>query len=95
MAHMAGKKDAVGKLCHSLQVNVEKAQKVLQWQPAFSVNEELKQTIKWYKNEYKNNWPEAITQPIDTEPKQAVVKNPGSRRCQVIGFINKAVRVKL
>jgi nucleoside-diphosphate-sugar epimerase len=55
MAHMAGKKDAVGKLCHSLQVNVEKAQKVLQWQPAFSVNEELKQTIKWYKNEYKNN----------------------------------------
>jgi nucleoside-diphosphate-sugar epimerase len=55
MAHMVGQKDALGKLCHSLQVNVEKAQKVLQWQPAFSVNEELKQTIKWYKTEYKNN----------------------------------------
>jgi nucleoside-diphosphate-sugar epimerase len=55
MAHMVGKKDALDKLCNSLQVNVEKARKVLQWKPAFSVNEELKQTIKWYKNEYKNN----------------------------------------
>jgi nucleoside-diphosphate-sugar epimerase len=55
MAHMVGKRDALGKLCHSLQVNAAKAQRVLQWQPAFSVNEELKQTIKWYKNEYKSN----------------------------------------
>jgi nucleoside-diphosphate-sugar epimerase len=45
----------LGKLCHSLQVNAEKAHQVLHWKPAFSVNEELKQTIKWYKNEYKSN----------------------------------------
>lgn len=55
MAHVMGKKDAFYKLCHSLQVNVEKSRHMLHWQPPFSVNEELEQTIKWYKNEYKRN----------------------------------------
>jgi len=55
MARIMGKKDAFYKLCHSLQVNVEKSSNVLHWNPPFSVNEELKQTIKWYKIEYKRN----------------------------------------
>ncbi len=55
IAFITGKKDALDKLCHSLQVNVEKASNVLHWKPPFSINEELAQTIKWYKNEYKRN----------------------------------------
>lgn len=35
-----------------------------------------------------------MTQTIDHEAKQAGVKNPGSRRCQVIGPINKVIRVR-
>ena len=53
MARIMGKKDPLDKLCHSLQVNVEKARKVLHWQPPFSVDEELEQTIEWYKVKYK------------------------------------------
>lgn len=52
IAHILGKKDAFGKLCHSLQVNGEKSCNVLHWKPPFSVNEELEQTIEWYKNNY-------------------------------------------
>ena len=55
IAHIMGKKEAFYKLCHSLQVNVEKSRNVLHWNPPFSVNEELEQTIEWYKNEYKRN----------------------------------------
>jgi nucleoside-diphosphate-sugar epimerase len=53
MARILGKKDPFDKLCHSLQVNVGKARKVLHWNPPFSVNEELEQTITWYKFKYK------------------------------------------
>lgn len=59
MARLLGKKAALGKVCHSLQVNLGKAHELLQWQPPFSVNEELKHTIEWYKNDYKRNLPEA------------------------------------
>jgi UDP-4-keto-D-QuiNAc 4-reductase len=52
IARITGKEDALKKLCHSLQVNVEKSHKVLHWRPPFSVNEELEQTIKWYKSNY-------------------------------------------
>jgi nucleoside-diphosphate-sugar epimerase len=55
LARIMGKQDAFYKLCHSLQVNVEKSRKVLYWSPPFSVDEELAQTIQWYKNEYKRN----------------------------------------
>ena len=55
LARVMGKKDAFAKLCHSLQVNVEKSRNMLHWNPPFSLNEELEQTIKWYKNEYKRN----------------------------------------
>ncbi len=53
MARIMGKNDAFHKLCHSLQVNVEKSRNVLHWNPSFSVNAELDQTIKWYKIEYR------------------------------------------
>jgi len=55
IAHIMGKKEAFAKLGNSLQVNVEKSRNVLHWNPSFSVNEELEQTIKWYRNEYKRN----------------------------------------
>jgi nucleoside-diphosphate-sugar epimerase len=55
MARIMGKQEAFNKLCHSLQVDVEKSRKVLHWNPPFSVNEELEHTIQWYKNEYKRN----------------------------------------
>jgi nucleoside-diphosphate-sugar epimerase len=55
IARIMGKKDAFQKLCHSLQVNVRKANEVLQWKPPFSVNDGLKQTIEWYKDKYKSN----------------------------------------
>jgi len=61
MAHLAGKTEAFGKVCHSLQVNVEKSRRMLNWHPPFAVNEELEQTITWYKNEYKRNCSEAVT----------------------------------
>ena len=57
MARIMGKKDPLDKLCHSLQVNVEKARKVLHWQPPFSVDEELEQTIEWFKVKYRQNIP--------------------------------------
>jgi nucleoside-diphosphate-sugar epimerase len=53
MARLMGKQDPLEKLCHSLQVNVAKARKVMQWKPPFSVNEELAQTINWYKITYR------------------------------------------
>jgi nucleoside-diphosphate-sugar epimerase len=53
LARITGKKDPFGKLCHSLQVDGVKARKVLHWNPPFSVNEELEQTITWYKFKYK------------------------------------------
>ncbi|MGA9753512.1 MAG: SDR family oxidoreductase [Desulfobaccales bacterium] len=60
IAQITGKKDAFDKLCRSLQVNIEKASNVLHWKPPFSINEELEQTITWYKNEYKRNSSEAV-----------------------------------
>ena len=55
MARIMGKKDHFNKLCHSLQVNMEKARNVLHWNPPFLVDEELEQTINWYKIKYKYN----------------------------------------
>ena len=55
IAYLMGKKEAFSKLCHSLQVNVEKSRNVLHWNPPFTVNEEIEQTIAWYKNEYKRH----------------------------------------
>lgn len=55
MARIMGKKDHFNKLSHSLQVNMEKARNVLHWNPPFLVNEELEQTINWYKIKYKYN----------------------------------------
>jgi UDP-glucose 4-epimerase len=55
IAYVIGKKEAFYKLCHSLQVNTEKVNNLLHWTAPFSVDEELEQTIKWYKNTYKCN----------------------------------------
>ena len=55
MARLTGKTDPFHKLCDSLQVNVEKARNVLHWHPLCSVNEELAQTMDWYKIKYKYN----------------------------------------
>jgi nucleoside-diphosphate-sugar epimerase len=55
LARILGKKETFNKLCHSLQVNVEKSRQVLHWTPPFSVNEELEQTVDWYKNNYKRH----------------------------------------
>ncbi len=55
LASLLGKKESFQKLCHSLQVNVGKANELLRWQPPFSVNDQLKETIQWYKEKYKGN----------------------------------------
>jgi nucleoside-diphosphate-sugar epimerase len=55
IAYLMGKKEAFHKLCHSLEVNVGKANAALQWQPPFTVNEGLKQTIEWYKDKVRHH----------------------------------------
>ena len=46
----------------NLQLNIAKANKQLNWQPRFSIDESIKQTIAWYKNvEEKKISPENIT----------------------------------
>ena len=57
--HMAasalGKRDMLEKLCHSFQVNTNKAKTLLNWQPPFLVDEELEQTMKWYRIKNQGN----------------------------------------
>ena len=55
LASVVGKRKALEKLCHSFQVDSGKTKNILNWSPPFSVDEELEQTVKWYKNKYKNN----------------------------------------
>jgi nucleoside-diphosphate-sugar epimerase len=45
---LIGRSDAVGRLLGSLQVDSTKARHRLNWLPPFSVDEELRETAKWY-----------------------------------------------
>jgi len=45
---LIGKKDAAQRLCSSLQVDISKAKKLLNWAPPFSVEEGLYKTTKYY-----------------------------------------------
>lgn len=55
IANALGKKEVLEKLCNSFQIDIEKAKNLLKWSPPFSVDEELEQTVKWYKDRYKHN----------------------------------------
>jgi len=45
---LMGKKDLVERLCESLQVDISKAQKLLDWTPPNSIEEELQKTAKYF-----------------------------------------------
>ncbi|MDR3048213.1 MAG: CDP-glucose 4,6-dehydratase [Bacteroidales bacterium] len=38
-----------------LMLNIEKAKKILNWEPAYFADEAIKKTVDWYKNFYTNN----------------------------------------
>ncbi len=50
-ARLLGKKAEVDRLCGSLQVDISKAISLLGWQPPFTVDEGLKKTVEWYKQQ--------------------------------------------
>ena len=43
-----GKKSIADRLCGSLQVNITKAQTLLDWSPKWSVDEGIKKTVKFF-----------------------------------------------
>ena len=45
---MVGKKSIADRLCGSLQVNITKAQTLLDWSPKWSVDEGIKKTVKFF-----------------------------------------------
>lgn len=45
-ANMIGQKDISKRLCDSLQINIEKSQNLLEWEPPLSLNEGLDKVIK-------------------------------------------------
>lgn len=47
------KKTIYDRLCHSLQIDSEKATKILGWKPPYSIDHEMKETVEWYKNLHK------------------------------------------
>ena len=51
MAALLGRKAEVGRLCGSLQVDIEKNYRLLGWQPRLSVADELKRTVKDYRQQ--------------------------------------------
>jgi len=48
VASVINMEDVMDRLCNSLQVNSEKARRVLGWWPRISLNEGFEQTVKWY-----------------------------------------------
>ncbi|MCK5195191.1 MAG: SDR family oxidoreductase [Desulfobulbaceae bacterium] len=48
-ATLLGKKNIVERLCGSLQIDITKAKKLLDWQPSVSVDEGLMKTVEWYR----------------------------------------------
>jgi nucleoside-diphosphate-sugar epimerase len=50
---LVGKKDLAQRLCGSLQVDISKAQKLLNWTPAISVEKALRKTAEVFKNSHK------------------------------------------
>ena len=48
-ALLTGKKDIIQRLCGSLQVDISKAQNMLNWTPPISVDEGLEKTAEWFK----------------------------------------------
>ena len=53
-AVLLGRNDMVQRLCDSLQVDISKAQDLLGWDPPVSVEEGLRRTARWYKEEILN-----------------------------------------
>lgn len=53
VAGMLGKKAVYDRLCGSLQVDVSKAKRLLNWKPPVTVDQGLRQTIAWYLQDRK------------------------------------------
>jgi len=50
-AMMTGKQETLSRLCGSLVVDSSKASRLLDWQPPFSLNEGVQDTVDWYLKE--------------------------------------------
>ncbi len=50
-ARLIGKKDIARRVLGSLQVDISKTKKMLNWTPPFNVDEGLKKTAEWYLNQ--------------------------------------------
>ena len=48
LGKMAGKGDITDRLCSSLQVNANKARRLLKWQPQLPLDMGLSRTVRWY-----------------------------------------------
>lgn len=51
VAKMSGKEELVQRIYGSLQIDSSKLSKLLDWFPPFSIGDEIKNTVCWYKNE--------------------------------------------
>lgn len=51
MGHMFGKKDMVQRLCDNLQVDIEKSQRLLGWEPPITIDAELTKTAQRWRVE--------------------------------------------
>jgi UDP-glucose 4-epimerase len=49
---LLGKREIVDRLCAPLQVDITKAKTILGWKPVQTLDDGLKETIEWYKQEY-------------------------------------------
>ena len=45
---LLGKSAVTDRLCNSLQVDISKTGKLLEWEPPFSVDDGIKKTVEWY-----------------------------------------------
>jgi UDP-glucose 4-epimerase len=47
---LLGKTTETDRLCGSLQIDISKAKRILKWEPPLSLDEGLRETVKWYKS---------------------------------------------
>lgn len=50
---LLGRREEAARLCQSLQVDIEETQRMLGWHPPVSLDEGLKKTVQWYRNQLK------------------------------------------
>ena len=48
ICNICGCRSLIDRLCGSLQVDIRKAEEVLNWQPIFTIDEEITKTVKWF-----------------------------------------------